>query len=339
MTRANPAAIAVCVATAAIPVPAAAQSASAELLFREGRELIKQGKLVAGCDKLAASDRVESSVGTLLNLGDCREKLGQLATAWALFRRAEAIAHRSADDARREAEARRRADRLEDRLPRLEIDVPHPADGMEVRRDDEVVDAATFGAALPIDPGAHTIVATATGRVPWKRTLRIDGPHAQLTVPALDRVPSAPVLAVEPVVAVPEPVPAPAPPHAPPPVVIERRAPAPSRWTVVRGLSVGIALGGVGALATGAYIGLRSHDLRDRADTLCPAEACGDPHALALNAEARTDATRANVLYAAGGTAALASLVLWFAGAPGDSPVITPSIGDRRAGLSFARRF
>ena len=69
-------------------------NAAAEALFREGRALIKHGKLAAGCDKLEASEKLESSVGTLLNLGDCRERLGKPATAWAAFRKAEAIQHR-----------------------------------------------------------------------------------------------------------------------------------------------------------------------------------------------------------------------------------------------------
>ena len=79
--------------------PAAfAQNAGAEALFREGRNLIKSGNLKAGCDKLEASEKLESSVGTLLNLGDCREKLGKLSSAWAAFRKAEAIAKRDGND-------------------------------------------------------------------------------------------------------------------------------------------------------------------------------------------------------------------------------------------------
>src|SRR5688572_12988629 len=50
-----------------LPV-ARAQNPGAEALFREGRELIKKGNLKAGCEKLEASEKLESSVGTLLNL-------------------------------------------------------------------------------------------------------------------------------------------------------------------------------------------------------------------------------------------------------------------------------
>ena len=337
MTPGNRAAAALCVAAAGISVPrASAQSASAEKLFREGRTLIKSGKLADGCEKIAASDRLEPSIGALLNLGDCREKLGQLATAWAAFRRAEAMAHRAGNDKKREAEAQRRADKLESQLPSLEIDVPRPVDGLSVRRDDELVDAATFGTPLPIDPGTHTIIATAPGRQSWRKVLWIESRRMQISVPVLERVPvtrpdSAPKVALV-GAAVPEPVP-------PPVVTVTRTEPARSRWTVTRGISAALAVGGVGALATGTYFGLRSRDLREQADLRCPTAACGDPAGLRLNDEAQSDASLANILFAAGGTAALASIVLWFAGSPGETTIITPSIGDRRAGLSVARSF
>src|SRR5262245_26486835 len=100
--------VAIVAAVAIAPRAARAQSPDAEMLFREGRALLKAGKLAAGCDKIEASERIESSIGALLNLGDCRAKLDMTATAWAAFRKAEAMARR-AGDARRQAEAARRA--------------------------------------------------------------------------------------------------------------------------------------------------------------------------------------------------------------------------------------
>src|SRR6266850_4767204 len=92
-------------AVVAIARPAVAQSPEAETLFREGKRLLKEGKVSEACDKLAASERLESSTGALLNLGDCREKNGQLATAWAAFVKAATSAKLAHD--KREAEARR----------------------------------------------------------------------------------------------------------------------------------------------------------------------------------------------------------------------------------------
>src|SRR5205085_9479358 len=117
-----------------------AQSAEAGTLFRDGRALIKAGKLQQGCDKLDASNKLEPRVGTLLNLGDCREKLGKLASAWAAFRKAEAIAKRSGKDDKRMTEAGKRATALESRVSNLVIEVKQPVDGLVIKRDDEVVD-------------------------------------------------------------------------------------------------------------------------------------------------------------------------------------------------------
>ena len=94
MTIVRAIAIAGVIAAAA---PVRAQSVEAEVLFQEGKKLLKEGKIAEACDKLEASDRLESSIGTLLNLADCREKTGQLASAWAAFVKAAQSAKRSGD--------------------------------------------------------------------------------------------------------------------------------------------------------------------------------------------------------------------------------------------------
>ena len=314
-----------------------AQSAEAEALFRDGRALIKHGQLAAGCDKLAASDRLEPSTGTLLNLGDCREKQDKLATAWGAFRRAEAMAKRAGNDDRRRAEAARRAIVLESRLSTLRVDVAGHVDGLVVHRDDEVVDPAVWGTAVPVDPGTYTLRAEAPGFTPWQLRIAIGGnaEHKTAQVPALEREP----VAAAPVVASPPPpiVPAPA-------AVAERRATFATMrrsrtWSATRGVSLGFGIAAVGALGTGVYFGLQSKDFQDRADQRCPLAVCADPEGLRDNAQAQTDATRANILYGVAGASAALSVVLWLVGAPGDEMVVTPMISDHQTGASLAGRF
>jgi hypothetical protein len=326
--------------------PARAQSAEAEVLFREGRTLIKRGKTAAGCDKLAASERLESSVGTLLNLGDCREKLGKAASAWAAFRKAEAMAKRTGGDDRRQAEAARRAAQLEPRLSNLVIEVPSRVQGLVVRRDGEVVDAAQWSTPLPVDPGSYAIVAEAPGHKPWRTTASVGaGSRRQVVVvPALERMPEP--RPPEPVAAQPQPIapppmmpePAPAVAVEPAPVTRQVVVVRPGLWSGLRKLSVGFALGGAGGLGTGVYFGWRAKDLQDRADRLCPLPVCTDAEALRLNDQARTYATRANVLYIAGGATLATALVLWLVGAPGET-VVTPTAGSNHIGASMTGRF
>jgi hypothetical protein len=313
------------------PTIARAQSAEAEALFRDGRGLIKRGKLAAGCDKLDASERLESSIGTLLNLGDCREKLGKLASAWAAFRKAEAMAKRSGSDDKRQGEAARRAEKLEPRLSNLVIEVPGRVariEGLVVRRDGEAVDPALWNTALPIDPGRYTITAEAPGYLTWRLVVPIDPESRRQAVmlPGLSRAP------------VPVAVSPPPPPRAmsaTDSTVIVRPA---GTWSATRKLSAGLALVGAGALGTGIYFGLHSKDLQDRADGRCPTAECSDPSGLRWNADARTAATRANILYIAGGATVATAMVLWFVGAP-DEMVVVPTAGDRQVGLSMTGSF
>jgi hypothetical protein len=307
-----------------------AQAAEAEVLFRDGRKLIKAGKLAEGCDKIAASERLESSVGALLNLGDCRERLGELASAWAAFRKAEARAKHAGNDEKRRAEARRRAALLEPKLVYLVLQVERPTAGLVVRRDGAPVDAALWNTAVPVDPGSYEIAAAAPGHRPWRTTVAVDARLRRrvVTVPALEPAPPppAPSIADAPILGS--------------PVAGEGAGPGARRggtWTIARKISVGLAAAGTATLGTGAYFGWRANTLADESDQRCPLVMCGDPEGLRLNRDAREAATRANVLYAAGGAVAATAALLWFAGKPRDV-ALRPGVGGN-VGLSLSGRF
>jgi hypothetical protein len=313
-----------------------AQSAEAEVLFRDGRVLIKDGKLAAGCDKLDASARLESSIGTLLNLGDCRERLGKRASAWAAFRKAEAMAKRAGNDPKREGEARRRATQLEPSLSNMIIQVDQRVDGLVIRRDGEVLDVATWNIPVPVDPGKYTIVAEAPGYVAWRAEIPIDPRNRRqvVMVPLLarapvERVPPASVHAAAPPTVNPAPV----------PVVYVTTRRSGGTWSTTRKLSLGLAVAGAGAIGGGLYFGARSADLAHQADARCPLAVCTDPEALRLNDKAQTSAMRANIFYAAGGLAVVTAAVMWLAGSPDDETIVTPSIGNGQVGVSFAGSF
>jgi hypothetical protein len=328
MTLAKHGVAAVLAALVMIPVTARAQSAEAEVLFRDGRALIKAGKLADGCAKIEASERLETSVGTLLNLGDCREKLGKLASAWAAFRKAEGIAKHAGSEDKREGEARRRALALEPMLPALTLDVPAKVDGLVIKRNGESVDPALIGTAMPLDPGTYVISAEAPGYRPWKTDIIVQYKQKRrLSVPPLTRaVGTATVVSV------------PAEEPAPPPrlVVVHRTG---SKWTPWRKLSVGLAIAGVGAAGAGVYFGMRSDSLAHDADVRCPLIVCNDAQALQDNRDARTYAQTANILYIGGAVAVGSAVALWFIGAPSESTVVTPVVTSDQAGAAIAGRF
>jgi hypothetical protein len=334
--------IVVALAGLVINVPVAlAQNAGAEALFREGRTLIKQGKLEAGCDKLEASEKLESSVGTLLNLGDCREKLGKLASAWAAFRKAEATAKRDGKDKKRQQEAKRRALKLEPDLAKITVQVgpKSKSEGLVIKRDGEVVDPELYGTAIVVDPGNHTVVAEATGHKAWKHEVSVGkGGKRWVVVPTLEPIPEPPKPVTPPPVAV-------TPSPSTQTVVVNQPEPAArtvtyqDTWSTTRGIAVAVAVAGAGALGTGIYFGNRANELQSQSDAICPTTTCDDPEGLRLNDRARDNALRANVLFVAGGAAVAVATVMWFVGKPDETTVVTPSISDSHVGASLTGRF
>jgi hypothetical protein len=305
------------------------------MLFREGRKMIKAGNLEGGCAKIEASQRLEPSVGTALNLGDCREKLGNFASAWVAFRKAEALALQRGD-MKRKAEAAKRAAVLEPKLSQLVVMVTSRIDGLVIKRGDEVIAAEAWNAPVPVDPGLYTITAEAPGYKTWSQNIAIAGSKLErkvVTVPMLERAPIkspeklAPTdLAIEP---------------SPPPKPVEVKTPIhqASRWTTTRKVALGVGATGVLAGATGVYFGLRAKDFEDRSNELCPMTTCDDPEGLRLNDRAQTSARNANIAYAIGGVAVGTSIVLWFVGSPKHEVSISPNVGEDHAGVSIGGKW
>ncbi len=240
--------------SSAIPSRALAQAedqAGARTLFTEGKRLMKAGKHAEACPKLEAALKLYSSAGILLNLGDCYEKIGRTASAWAKFGEASAVAARSnrQDDA---DEARRRQDALEPALVRLVVRVPEPVPGLVVTRDGATLDQATWGSTLPVDPGDHLVRAEAPGYEPWSTSASITKRGETLTV----KVPKlSAAAAVE---------------RAPPERILDtpKNPPAPSSGG--HGLAWGLVIGGgVVGVAGGALMGyesVQSHNAKTNED-------------------------------------------------------------------------
>ncbi len=134
---------------------ARADAATADALFSEARRLMEEKRYLEACSKFASSYEQEATLGTLLNLANCNEVSGQLAAAWARWGEAEAKARQVGDD--RASLAHDRREDLAPRLPKLTVSVSNPRPGLSVLRDDVELAAGSFGSALPVDPGLHTV--------------------------------------------------------------------------------------------------------------------------------------------------------------------------------------
>jgi hypothetical protein len=177
--------------------PARAQSAedkaAADAAFDQGKRLMAAHSYAEACQKLSESLRRDPGVGTMLGLADCFEKNGQNASAWAQFREAAAVAARKSDP--REKVARENVERIAPTLSKLTVQVPHEADvrGLEVKRDGVDLGRAIWGVDVPLDPGVHTVIASAPGRKEWQASVTI-APVAgtqSITIPVLEEAPVA----------------------------------------------------------------------------------------------------------------------------------------------------
>jgi hypothetical protein len=159
--------------TASLVFPARsalADSVTAEALFQSGREAMDKGDVKSACDRFEESYRIEPRPGTALNLGNCREQLGQVASAWQRFQ--EAAQTLSPEDARAPI-AKQRAAALSGKVPKLLLRLPAGAEGWVVLRDGVELGSASLNLALPVDPGAHRIEVRAPGRAPNVTTVEL----------------------------------------------------------------------------------------------------------------------------------------------------------------------
>ncbi len=166
----------------------ASNKATAESLFRAAWALLDQGLIDEACPKFEASLRADPSVGAQLALARCHGLQGKTATAWAEYKQAATMA-RVARQTDREAAARKRATELEKKLSKLTIrlELPSSATGLRVLRNQNEVDAGTFGVATAVDPGSYRVEAKAPGHEPWSTEITIgqDGDHQVVIIPSL----------------------------------------------------------------------------------------------------------------------------------------------------------
>src|SRR5258706_2505083 len=129
----------------ALPAHAWGQaSPQAEALFRDGKQLMKDGKIADACAAFEGSERAEHNIATVLSAADCREKNQQYASAWALFLQAESQTRSDPSKQMLNTTARTRANALEPKLSYLTIEVPDRVPELVIGRDGNGVDAAEW---------------------------------------------------------------------------------------------------------------------------------------------------------------------------------------------------
>lgn len=136
--------------------------AKADTLFREGRALMKKGDYDTACPKLEESYRLDPAAGTGINLGDCFEKQGKVASALLAYQAARALLQPGDP---RIGPVEKEIASLDKRAPRLTIKLaPGAPEGTTVKRDGREVEASKIGVPVAVNPGKHKITVAAPGR-------------------------------------------------------------------------------------------------------------------------------------------------------------------------------
>lgn len=304
--------------------------AAAQGLLEEARRLVDQRHYATACTKLEASHALDPAAGTLLTLADCYEKIGRTASAWATFRETAAAARR-ASDSERERVARERAKGLQPSLSYLTV-ITWKGQDIEVARDGSPIDSALIGTAIPVDPGAHQIVASAPGKRSWATKVNVRERSDRVTV-------SVPILAEDPAAA--------RSPHLPQRSAIDTRTetdyamPAANSGGVQRAFALVAAAIGVAGVATGTVFGLKASSTMNEAKAQCAAPgfkypSCSDS-SVRLSDEAVQSGQISTVGFIAGGAGVAAFALLWLT-AP-SSPDSNVSVALAPLALDLKGRF
>jgi hypothetical protein len=163
---------------AVTPLHADEPRATAVELVNRGRALAQDDKCAEAVPFFIDTLKLEPSIGALLNLAECYEKLGAASPAFTRYREAEALARDKRDD--RELLARSRWQALVPRVPKIAVVA---AAGVEVRIDGEVVRDV-----VPLAVGEHEVSAIAEGSRRWDTRIHVEGVGTvTLRVPGLER--------------------------------------------------------------------------------------------------------------------------------------------------------
>lgn len=154
-----------CEATAQTEPGTEQDAAIAESLFQQGREAAEAHRWDEACAKFEASLRLMRTLGTLANLGWCRESQGRTASAWAVYRELEVAAGERGDEKRKQF-ASQRLHALDARLPKIRILVKEPPEGLSIRFGTRTLERGAWNCPIPVDPGKIELLAEAPGHEP-----------------------------------------------------------------------------------------------------------------------------------------------------------------------------
>jgi hypothetical protein len=156
---ARPTQVALVVAVVVASATAHAEDAvtRADLLFKDGRRAAERGDYAQACKLFDQSFSLDPAVGTLVNLGDCAEHLGDLERAYGYYQTAEA---RMAEGDDRLPRVKSRLENIDEHAAKVALRLDTSAPASTVITVDGLA-AATHERPIHLAAGAHVILVTA----------------------------------------------------------------------------------------------------------------------------------------------------------------------------------
>ena len=275
--------------------------AAAEVVFADAKKLVKEGRFNEACPKFEEAQRIDPTPGTLLNLGDCYRDATppRTASAWGAYQQAGILAGKRNDTARQEAAALR-AQAVEPLLSKVII-APVPAarvPGLEVKWDGKLFGEGSWGTAIPVNSGDHTIEASAPGKKSWSGKVTVKATGGTMTAEVPVFVDAAVETAASPAA-----------------------APAPAGWSTQRTVGIAVGAAGLVGIVVGSVFGARamSADSDSHAHCVAPEFTRCDPQGQQLGKDAFSAATASTVGFLLGG-AGIVGGVVTFLTAPSGAP-------------------
>jgi hypothetical protein len=249
---------------------------AARNLYFEGVRLQEEGKYADALDRFSRAQRIFSAPTHVLRMAECQRALGKLVESAESYRAIiRADLGRNAPPAFVQAQQQAAAElpAVEAIIPTLKVDVlPQNVQNPYLTINGQPVNAALIGVARPINPGTHTVAATAPGYAKAEQTVTIAEKDKKAIT--LELKPGGVVYGTPPVIPV-YTVPANPPPQTGVPVQQPDRPPEyrPDERkpkAASSGLLVGIRLGAdlpAGDLATPSGVGSSALKISERAST------------------------------------------------------------------------
>ena len=304
--------------------PSAADIAAARSLSQEGTKLANANKCAEAIDKLSRAEKLFHAPTTLSRLGECQVKVGRVVEGTENLNRV--VRETLAPNAPKAfVKAQERAKELlpaaRAKIAKLTVTVNAPKGAeIAVRVDGEPMNSANLGTERPVDPGEHTIEASAPGHTSAKAKAQLKEGGAESVTLTIEVDPNAPkIAAAQPTDPKPKDTPPPPPPRE-------------SSSKVPVFLAFGVGLVGIGV---GATFGVLASGKKSDLDGSCNADKRCPPDQEGTLSSAKTFSTVSTIGFIVGGIGIATGTVLLVTSSGGSKAgSVSPFVGLGNAGVT-----